>query len=181
MTPALDARHAAFEQLAGEVLEPVRRYLARRTDPATADDVLGDVLLVLWRRLEDVPPEPLPWAYGVARLSLANASRGSRRQQRLAGRLAAVDPPRESVPEPAVSPAEDQVRPALAQLRPAEAELLRLWAWEELTAGEISTVLGISTNAVNIRLHRARERFKDALRKLPEDPGHEQVNERRRT
>ena len=66
MDLAQDAeRRRRFERLVTEVYAPVQRYLLRRTDPTGADDVLGDVLLVLWRRLDDVPPErPLPWVYG---------------------------------------------------------------------------------------------------------------------
>jgi RNA polymerase sigma-70 factor (ECF subfamily) len=59
-------RRRRFEDVVAGVYEPVQRYLRRRTDPATADDVLGDVLLVLWRRLDDVPVDlPLSYAYGV--------------------------------------------------------------------------------------------------------------------
>ena len=78
-------RRERFEALAPGLIEPLRRFLARRTDPATADDVLADTLLVCWRRLDDVPDEALPWAYGVARNCLANAERSGRRQER-AGR-----------------------------------------------------------------------------------------------
>ncbi len=66
-----DAR-ARFEALAAEVVEPVRRFLARRTDPDTAEDVLAETLLVCWRRLDQVPEPALPWVYGVARNCLAN-------------------------------------------------------------------------------------------------------------
>ena len=56
-------RRARFESVAALVVEPVRRFLARRTDPDTADDVLADTLLVVWRRLDDVPEgdQALPW------------------------------------------------------------------------------------------------------------------------
>ncbi|MBW6438669.1 hypothetical protein KZ829_33575 [Actinoplanes hulinensis] len=47
-----DPRRARFERLAPTVIDAVRRYLARRTDPATADDVLSETLLICWRRLE---------------------------------------------------------------------------------------------------------------------------------
>ena len=67
-----DAR-ARFEELAGAVVEPLRRFLVRRTDAATADDVLAETLLVCWRRLDEVPDPALPWTYGVARHCLANA------------------------------------------------------------------------------------------------------------
>ena len=164
------------------LLEPLRRYLARRTDPATADDVLAETLLVCWRRLDDVPADPLPWAYGVARNCLANAARGVRRQQRLAARIAVVDPPAASTPGPGED-GDPDLTEALAALREEEAELLRLWAWERLTPAEIAEVLDVTPNAVSIRLHRARQRLKDELdrRKTGGTAGHEETNERRRT
>jgi RNA polymerase sigma-70 factor, ECF subfamily len=166
-----DRRRARFEALAGEVLEPLRRYLARRASGPVADDALSDALLVLWRRLDDVPapPEALPWAYGVARGCLANAERSARRQRLLAARIAVVDPPADAV---AVGAGDDDdrrdpgpVRDALAQLRPASAEVLRLWAWEELAPAQIAVVLGVTPNAVSIRLHRAKKELAAALRK----------------
>jgi RNA polymerase sigma-70 factor (ECF subfamily) len=158
-----DDRRDRFEAVAALVTEPVRRFLARRTDADTADDVLAETLLVCWRRLDDVPDgdEALPWAYAVARNALANADRGARRQRRLAHRITVVDPPREAAPEP--DPGLERVTEALARLRPDEAELLRLWAWEQLGPSEIATVLGLTPNAVSIRLHRARGKLREIL------------------
>ncbi|MBT0769056.1 sigma-70 family RNA polymerase sigma factor [Kineosporia sp. J2-2] len=147
-----------FEGLVAELIEPLRRFLARRTDPATAEDVLAETLLVCWRRLSEIPAEPLPWAYGVARNCLANAERSRRRQDRLVARLVTLDPP-----GPPAGDASVDLTTALARLRPQDAELLRLWAWEELAAAEIGQVLGISANAATIRLHRARERLRAEL------------------
>jgi len=176
--PSYDAR-ARFEALAAEVVEPVRRFLARRTDPDTAEDVLAETLLVCWRRLDQVPEHALPWAYGVARNCLANIQRGDRRQVRLAARISVVDPPEEATRE--VEEPDERVTAALAAMRPEEAELLRLWAWEQLGPGEIATVLGITPNAVSIRLHRARGKFVDELRKIDGGAGHEGVREGRDT
>ena len=177
-----DLRRERFEALAPALVEPLRRFLARRTDAATADDVLAETLLVCWRRLDDVPEEALPWAYGVARNCLANAQRGVRRQERLAARIAVVDPPADSAPGPGEGGDADLTE-ALAALRDDEAELLRLWAWEQLTASEIATVLDITPNAASIRLHRAREMLKEELvRRKTDDPaGHEETREGRRT
>lgn len=54
------ARRQRFEQTAPALIGDVRRYLARRTDPATAEDVLAETLLVCWRRIDDLPDPPRP-------------------------------------------------------------------------------------------------------------------------
>ncbi|HEX6150832.1 sigma-70 family RNA polymerase sigma factor [Nocardioides sp.] len=167
-------RRARFEELArAELIEPLRRFLTRRTDPATADDVLSETLLVCWRRFDELPDDaPLPWAYGVARNCLANARRSRHRQERLAARVAAVAAPQED-PDPAGS-RDVVLHEALGRLREDEAELLRLWAWEQLTPAEIATVLDVTPNAVSIRLLRAREKLKAEIGKFEAGAGHEQ-------
>lgn len=167
-----DERRTRFEELVPRIVEDLRRYLARRTDAATAEDALAETLLVCWRRVDDLPADPLPFAYGVARRCLANAERGRRRQRRLATRIAVVDPPPESGPPHDDGPDPD-VAQALGRLRPADAELLRLWAWEDLSAAEIAVSLGISSNAASIRLHRARAKFKVEIGKLRQAAGHQ--------
>lgn len=175
------ARREHLEEIADAVVEPVRRFLARRTDPATADDVLSETLLVCWRRIDEVPDPPLPWVYAVARRCLANAERGARRQRRVAGRIAVVDPPVEHQLGPDDAPLVDAVTEALAALPAKDAELLRLWAWEELSPAEIGVVLDISANAASIRLHRAREKLRARMRKDGVAVGHEETTERRAT
>ena len=166
------ARRLRFEGVVGRIYEPLQRFLLRRTDPATADDVLGDVLLVLWRRLDDAPAgDPLPWAYGVARRCLGNARRSAARQERLAERIARERPDDRD--------RDGQLAEALEALPEADRELLRLWAWEQLPPREIAVVLGISANAATIRLHRARKRLKNLLAagKDAHAAGHEGLRE----
>ena len=158
--PETDQR--TFDAFVREVAEPVRRYLARRTDPDTAEEAFAEVLLVCWRRVDDLPPDPLPWVYVVARNCLANAERSRRRRERLLGRLRSVERPR-FVPDPAATGEHAGLHQALARLRPADAEVLRLWAWEDLGPGELATVLGVSENAAAIRLHRAKRRLREIL------------------
>jgi RNA polymerase sigma-70 factor (ECF subfamily) len=171
-----DDRRLRFEAAAPAVIDAVRRFLARRTDPATADDVLQETLLVCWRRFDEMPAEAVvPWAYGVARNCLANAERSRRRQGRLLARIWRLDRPA------AVSAAPDlpdhDLTTAMGSLRAEDAELLRLWAWEELSPSEIAVVLGVSANAASIRLHRARQRLRDRLRKAGSTAGHEESTE----
>ncbi|MFC0680297.1 RNA polymerase sigma factor [Lysobacter korlensis] len=174
MTSDLERRRA-FDDFVREVADPVRRFLRRRTDADTADDVLSDTMLVCWRRFDDLPAagERLPWAYVAARNCLRNAERSARRRSRLTARIVALDPPASSVP-PADADAADavEVHAALAALRHSDAEVLRLWAWEELTAEQIGRVLGVSENAAAIRLHRAKRRLRDRLERNEGGLGH---------
>jgi len=65
-------------------------------------------------------------------------------------------------------------------MRVNDQELLRLWAWEELTPGQIAAVLGTTPNAVSIRLHRARGRLANLLqaqRKEVDVAGQERAEE----
>ncbi|GAA0442695.1 DNA-directed RNA polymerase sigma-70 factor [Actinoplanes capillaceus] len=175
-----DPRRARFERLAPTVIDAVRRYLARRTDPATADDVLSETLLICWRRLDEMPEEHLPWAYAVARNCLANAERAHRRRFRLLARISRLDPPPTVVDGP--SPPDGDLTGALSRMRPGDAELLRLWAWEDLTPAGIAVVLGITANAASIRLHRARQRLRDELiGKTGPAAGHDRSTEGSRT
>lgn len=170
MRSAPEAREARFRALVDQAYEPLQRYARRRVDVATADDVVADALLVLWRRLDDIPPGAvLPWCYRVAGGCLANARRGDARREALAARVAAVDrpPPAEVPDEP-----DPAVHAALATLAPGDQEVLRLWAWEDLSPSEIAVALDVSANAASIRLHRAKARLGDAMRKIQLPAGH---------
>ena len=140
-------------------------YAARRCATLDdAEDVVAEVFVVAWRRLETVPEgdAAVLWLYGVARRTVANHRRGGARQARLRDRMKAT------TPRPPVTdvPTDDGAAlEALARLSSSDQELLRLVAWEELTHAEIAQVLDISVNAVAIRLHRARQRFEQSLAK----------------
>ena len=142
-----------------------RRVLAftlRRTRSLVdAEDAVAETFAVAWRRIGQLPvgDGELPWLLATARRILANQHRGERRLGALLDRLRAQpQAPRSVAPSPD-SPAID----ALARLRPDDQELLRLIAWDDLSHAEAAAVLGISVNAVAIRLHRARARFAEAL------------------
>lgn len=152
----------------------VSRYVARRL-PGRADEVeevVAEVFTVAWRRRRDLPDEPLPWLYGVARNCLANAVRGLGRRRRLVDRLGNDEAAhgRHVVDSPDAEAPGAWVHEALDRLSPADQEVLRLAAWEELDAGQIAVVLGCGGRAVAMRLHRARRRLRaeiDRLRPAP--------------
>ena len=141
----------------------VLAYALRRTAiEADAEDIAAETFVVAWRRRREVPDDALPWLLGVARRLLANQRRG---QGRRAGLFARLVQERSEVTAPSSDGNEGPAIRALVRLGPADQELLRLVAWEELDHRSIGLVLGISENAVAIRLHRARQRFRDELLK----------------
>lgn len=143
----------------------VYAFARRRAAAADADEVVSETFLVAWRRLDDLPDQPLPWLLGVARRCLANQARGDARQTALRARLATVRDT--AAPDRAVSP---EVHTALARLSPADRDAITLLAWEGLTPAEVAAALGCTRAAVYLRLHRARRRLAADLRPDREDP-----------
>ena len=160
---SVSADAARFEAVHAQVAEPVLRYLSRRAQPEAVEDLHVEVLVTLWRRIDAVPEGgEIPWAIGVARRVLANHRRANGRAARLLAKLALLTPGVDPGPEP--SGGDGELDAALGRLRPDDREILRLFAWEQLTTGEIAQVLGISANAAGVRLHRAKARLRDELR-----------------
>lgn len=150
---------AAFDDHYGHVLA----YLLRRSSRQDAEEVAANTFLVAWRRVDDLPDDPLPWLYGVARRQLANHRRAATRHR------SHVDIVRYEVVDALVPDPADQVADrsaavaALAVLRPTDQEVLRLVAWEGLDPRQAAAVLGCTTTAFKVRLHRARGRLDRAL------------------
>src|SRR4051794_39382842 len=86
----LTADQQQLEELFHDNSQSLLGYLLRRTDnPEDASDALAEVMLVAWRRLDDVPAgdEARLWLFGVARRVLANSRRSTERRRRLGERL----------------------------------------------------------------------------------------------
>jgi len=66
-----------FEAIFAAHYRDVHRYALRRIDPAVAEEIANEVLLICWRRLEQVPDPPLPWLYATAGNVLANHRRAA--------------------------------------------------------------------------------------------------------
>ncbi|MFG3024563.1 RNA polymerase sigma factor [Streptomyces sp. NPDC048254] len=173
-------QRARFEGLAHVVVEPLHRYLLRRTSADMVDDILAEAMLVLWRRIDgvpglgaapDSPPDPddvLPWCYGVARGCLANARRADGRRLRLLERLI-----RTQERQPAGAADHSDLHAALAALGALDREVVRLWAWEGLAPRQIAEATGLTSNAVSIRLNRAKKKLAQQLRRKHDEPsGH---------
>jgi RNA polymerase sigma-70 factor, ECF subfamily len=149
-------RRVRFELLYERHQAAVRSYAVRRSAPAGVEDVVADTFLVAWRRLEEVPESELPWLLGVARRVLADQRRAATRRRSLAERLKRDAPGTlEWVSPVGLSP---ELSGALRALTEHEREALLLVAWDGLTPRDAAVVVGCSSAAFRVRLHRARER-----------------------
>lgn len=175
-------REIRFETVAAEVYEPLQRYFGRRARPEDVPELLNDALLVIWRRLDDVPfTDVRPWSYGVAKRCLANHRRSDRRRLRLAGRVASHAPTNLDDHGPTTGEVESPLlAAALADLDDSERELIRLWAWEQLEPREIAIVLDTTANAVSLRLTRAKKKLAASLERQDRSrAGHEEFGHRK--
>lgn len=154
-----------FEQLYRDHCDAVHKYLRRRM-PEGAEDLVSEVFTVAWRRRADVPEPALPWLYGVAANVLRHATRAQARQAKTQAKVMSL---RHRTPtDPQMRVVEDSdmhhlVTHMFEKLSAKEAEVLKLWAWEELTPAEIAVALGVKPGTVRVRLSRARSRMATLL------------------
>lgn len=172
MEALLDGDARAFEALYARLAPRVRGLLrALGTDPRTADDLTQTTFLKVHRARESyrrgAPVEP--WVFAIARRSLIDAKRRTKRRPEL---LSADG----TMPEPEQEPIgagdgfdrlDDAQLKALQQgmeaLPPTQREALVLLKVEGLSIAEAAAVAGTSTGALKVRAHRAYEALRKAL------------------
>ncbi len=150
----------------------VYRYLARRSEPAVADDLLSEVFVAALSGRKRVVPHDsgsaLPWLYGIASNVLRRHLRQVRGRWVAAGEAGmdwgAVDARLDAEAK------RTQLRAALASLSARERELLLLVAWDGLTPAEAAEALGIPPATARSRLHRARQRSQQILNNAEDEP-----------
>ncbi|KQR45373.1 RNA polymerase subunit sigma-24 [Microbacterium sp. Leaf161] len=157
------SRDAALTRVLEESATDLLAYLSRRVGPDDAADLLGETMVIAWRRSSDLPDEPersRMWLFGIARGTLANHGRGQRRRWALADRLRLLRQEDHS------SPAADEgleVRDAIARLDPDLAEIVRLVHWDRLSLVHAAQLLGIPSSTARGRYARARELLRAEL------------------
>ena len=166
MARLLDPGDDVFGELVRREEARLRGYLARRLPAEAVDDVLADVLLVAWRRRDEMPAEPLPWLLGVAAKTLSTRWRSDARREALVERVAHQPaPPQPTVDADARRRAQQRaLAVALGALDERDRELLLLRFWDELRPREIAAALELPSVTVRTRLRRATLRLHRHLR-----------------
>lgn len=170
ITSSPQEREQRFREVYDAAYVDLLRFVRRRVHPTHAEDVVGDVMLVAWRRLDDVPVDissARAWLFGVARKTIQNTRRRDDRHDAVAVRLTEV---RHSLADAGQHPDLVAHRADIAAAWPLLSalyqEAIALSVLDGLTAPEAAAVLGISPTAFRLRLSRARR----VLRRLV-DPG----------
>jgi RNA polymerase sigma factor (sigma-70 family) len=163
----------------GELIDrhrPRTVALARRLlrDPLEAEDVVQEALLQAYLGLEDLrSPERFgAWLGGIAanlaKMRLRTRARGLASLEELAGGRR-VPPGLLAAPEPGpeqIAEAHELlrlVRRAVDALPPGQRDVVLMHYVDGLSCQEIAALLGRSTGAVRVRLHRARRELRETL------------------
>ncbi len=153
-------REQRFREIYDSVYVDLLRFVRRRVHPTHAEDVVGEVMLVAWRRLDDVPADlsaARAWLFGVARKTLQNTRRRDSRQDAVAVRLAEVrHGPADAGQHPDLVAHRVDIVAAWPLLSAVHQEAIALSVLDGLSAPEAAAVLGISPTAFRLRLSRAR-------------------------
>lgn len=141
----------------------ILRYLERRVGADDAPDLLGETMVIAWRRVRELPEgaeRARMWLFGVARGTLRNHERGERRRWALADRI------RLQVRESATAPPADagaDVRDAIARIDPDLAEIVRLVHWDGFSLVDAAELLGLPASTARGRYQKAKAELRAAL------------------
>ena len=161
---SLPAATAVTELYAGHALGLVRLAVLLVGDRASAEDIVQDAFLGLYRRWDHLPDTSAPLAY--VRTSVVNGCRTALRRRsraRQVGNLA--EPPAESAEAVALLSEEQRaVADALRRLPERQREALMLRYYLDLSEAEIATAMGISRGTVKSATSRALAVVRRTLR-----------------
>jgi RNA polymerase sigma-70 factor (ECF subfamily) len=146
-------------------------YLARLGGRGVADDLAGEVFVRAFAQRANYDPDlgaVRSWLYGIATNLWRNRRRsdvrGAAAVVRLQGRTDQLTTDLEGVASAIdAERALGVVIEALQLLSDADRALVVLYAWEELSYGEISLVLDVPIGTVRSRLSRARQRLRELI------------------
>lgn len=158
----------AFEVVFDRHFDLIFRYLRRRVGRQRAEELAAETFaqaLASRARFDPSYEDARPWLFGIAVNLLRHHHRREERELRAYARTGA-DPL--SVEESSLARLDAEsvwplVAEALAELSPIEREALLLYAWAELSYGEIALALEIPAGTVRSRLNRARRRLGELL------------------
>jgi RNA polymerase sigma-70 factor (ECF subfamily) len=150
-----------FEQLVRDHSGRIRRIARRFAENGAIDDLVQDILTRLWRSFAGFRGDSKveSWIYRVALNAAMTHVTETVKARDLQAAVSAQSVATEGVPGGAS--AANILSDFLSQLGDVDASILMMYM-DGLTADEMSGVLGITGNAINVRLNRMKQKFTDA-------------------
>jgi len=165
---ANEADKTAFAQLFGIIAPKLKGYLMRLgADDGTAEELVQDVMLTIWRRARDFDParaSVTTWVYTIARNRRIDRLRREKRPD-----LDPNEPLLTNEPEQAADAAielreqEARLRQALKTLPKEQADLLFMAFYEDKAHTGIAIERDLPLGTVKSRLRLALQRLRKAL------------------
>lgn len=156
---ALAGDESAFSRLYERYAGVVHAVLLARVDRQDVDDLIQDVFLTAWRRLEDLR-DPAAFGGWIGMIARNRATDAHRRAAEF------VELPAD-LPSPEIASAEAEAHAALDAIRTlpdAYRETLMLRLVEGLTGPEIAARTGLTPASVRVNLHRGMKMLRGKLR-----------------
>lgn len=159
----------AFAALFTHFAPRLKAYLRRLgSDPAAAEELVQEVMLLVWRRAETFNPEQASastWIFTIARNKRVDSLRHEQRPEYDPEDPALVPDPEEPADRRIENAQSSQrLRAALKQLPPEQAELLQLAYFEDKPHSVIASERALPLGTVKSRLRLAMDRLRKALK-----------------
>jgi RNA polymerase sigma-70 factor, ECF subfamily len=150
-----------FEDLVREHCGRIRQIASRFAANGAVDDLVQDILTRLWRSYGGFRGDSKveSWIYRVALNAAMTHLSEAVRARSLHAAIAAQ--PAATVEVPGRASPVEILSDFLGRLGDVDASILMMYM-DGLTADEISSVLGITANAINVRINRMKQKFNDA-------------------
>jgi RNA polymerase sigma-70 factor (ECF subfamily) len=149
-----------FDQLVRQHGARIRRIAVRYAASGAVDDLVQDILVRLWRSYPNYRADARieTWIYRVALNASMTYVKESIRERERQAALIAQSPSPGAVQ--AGTSMGDVLASFLATLGDIDASILMMYL-DGLTAEEMSGILGISGNAIAVRINRLKQKFSD--------------------
>ena len=138
------------------------RFLQRMVDDATAEDVLNEVFLQVWRRAEQFQGQSqvATWLMAIARFTAISHCR-RRADLQLDERAAAFIEDTADSPAASMDKRERSavLQKCLAKLTPHHREVIDLIYYQGKKIEEVARFIGAPVNTIKTRMHHARNRM----------------------
>ena len=161
----------AYERLLISIVPELRAFVrSRLRDPATAEDVVQNVLLSIHRARHTYRPERAfaPWMFTIARNALIDAHRSRALRQGREIALESVNEPIQPEASTSDSPLAPHLVDALQELPPIQREAVELIQLQGLSVAEAAVRAGTTPGALKVRAHRGYRALRALLGKSEE-------------